>query len=108
MALGCLLAYECDFGCILGSFWAYRRRMASMMHICSGLVGPKSGNVEKVFVFEASLKGQESHGEVKTGCNGAGRTAWRERKRQKKRFLTRSGNHDAYMFGLGGAQKRKC
>ena len=22
-----------------------------MMHICSGLVGPKSGNVEKVLVF---------------------------------------------------------
>ena len=30
--------------------------MASMMHICSGLVGPKSGNVEKVLVFKAFLK----------------------------------------------------
>ena len=28
-----------------------RRRMASMMHICSGLVGPKSGNVEKAIGF---------------------------------------------------------
>ena len=27
-----------------------------MMHICSGLVGPKSGNVEKVLVFKAFLK----------------------------------------------------
>ena len=22
-ALGCLLAYECDFGCILGSLWGH-------------------------------------------------------------------------------------
>ena len=29
-----------------------------MMHICSGLVGPKSGNVEKVLVFKAFLNGQ--------------------------------------------------
>ena len=39
------------FGVILGSLWAYRRRMASMMHICSGLVGPESENVEKPLVF---------------------------------------------------------
>ena len=48
------------FGVTLGSLWAYRRRLASMMHICSGLVGPKSGNVEKVLVsksiFRASKK----------------------------------------------------
>ena len=23
VALGCLLAYECDFGCMLGSLWAH-------------------------------------------------------------------------------------
>ena len=27
--------------------------MASVMGICGGLVGPKSGNVEKVLVFNA-------------------------------------------------------
>ena len=35
--------------------------MASMMGIYAGLVGPKSGNVEKVLVFKAFLKGQGSH-----------------------------------------------
>ena len=33
--------------------------MASVMGICGGLVGPKSGNVEKVLVFNVFLKGQE-------------------------------------------------
>ena len=45
------------FGVILGSLWAYRRRMASMMHICSGLVGPESGKVEKVLVFKCFFEG---------------------------------------------------
>ena len=31
--------------------------MASVMGIWGGLVGPKSGNVEKVLVFKAFLKG---------------------------------------------------
>ena len=31
--------------------------MANVMGIWGGLVGPKSGNVEKVFVFKAFLKG---------------------------------------------------
>ena len=31
--------------------------MANVMGIRGGLVGPKSGNVEKVFVFKAFLKG---------------------------------------------------
>ena len=31
--------------------------MASVMGICGGLVGPKSGNVEKVLVFKGFLKG---------------------------------------------------
>ena len=34
--------------------------MASVMGVCGGLVGPKSGNVEKVLVFIAFLKGQRS------------------------------------------------
>ncbi len=36
---------------------ASRREMASMMRICSGLVGPKSGNVEKPLVFKAFFEG---------------------------------------------------
>ena len=31
--------------------------MASVMGICGGLVGPKSGNVEKALVLKALLKG---------------------------------------------------
>ena len=34
--------------------------MASVMGICGGLVGPKSGYVEKVLVFNVFLKGQRS------------------------------------------------
>ena len=40
--------------------------MASVMGICGGLVGPKSGNVEKVLVLKALLKGQRSEEESKT------------------------------------------
>ena len=36
---------------------AGRLQMAGVMGICGGLVGPKSGNVEKVLVFKAFLKG---------------------------------------------------
>ena len=31
--------------------------MSSVMGICGGLVGPKSGNVEKVLVFKAFFEG---------------------------------------------------
>ena len=33
--------------------------MASVMGICGGLVGPKSGNVEKVLVFIAFFEGSK-------------------------------------------------
>ena len=36
---------------------AGRLQMAGVMGICGGLVGPKSGNVEKVLVFICFLKG---------------------------------------------------
>ena len=36
---------------------AERPYLASVMGICGGLVGPKSGNVEKVLVLKALLKG---------------------------------------------------
>ena len=36
--------------------------MANVMGIWGGLVGPKSGNVEKVLVFKAFLKGSRARG----------------------------------------------
>ena len=36
--------------------------MASGMAICGGLVGPKSGNVEKVLVFKSIFEGRSQHG----------------------------------------------
>ena len=49
--------------------------MASVMGTCGGLVGPKSGIVEKVLVFKAFLKGQ-TPGDAKKGIyirGGGGR-----------------------------------
>ena len=34
--------------------------MASVMGICGGLLGPKSGNVEKVLVFKAFFEGSRA------------------------------------------------
>ena len=42
----------------LSQFDVEKREMASVMGICGSLVGPKSGNVEKVLVFKPFLKGQ--------------------------------------------------
>ena len=78
-------------GALLGSFWGhfgiilgYRRRMADVMRIGAGLVGPKSGNVEKVLVFKTFLKGsrgprgrqpnEQSFGPDRFG--GFGRSLW--------------------------------
>ena len=38
---------------------AGRLYMASVMGICGGLVGPKSGNVEEVLVFNAFVEGSK-------------------------------------------------
>ena len=57
-------------GVTWGSLWRMRR-------ICWGLVGPKSGHVEKVFVSKAFLEGQGSREESGAGCKGTGRTAGR-------------------------------
>ena len=40
----------------LSQFDVEKSEMVSVMGICAGLVGPKSENVEKVFVFIAFLK----------------------------------------------------
>ena len=45
----------------LSQFDVEKLEMASVMGICGSLVGPKSGNVEKVLVFKAFLKGSGSH-----------------------------------------------
>ena len=67
-----LCVYGVNWEVTLASFLAYggalepylrqvdveRHEMASVMGICGSLVGPKSGNVEKVSIFKAFLKGQ--------------------------------------------------
>ena len=52
--------------------------MASVMGICGSLVGPKSGNVEKVLVFKAFLKGQGSHGNARESLQPSEPERWEE------------------------------
>ena len=47
------LAYGRTLEPYLRQFDVEKHEMASVMGICAGLVGPKSGNVEKVLVFKA-------------------------------------------------------
>ena len=46
--------------------------MASLMCICSGLVGPKSENVKKVFVLSHFLKFQRGHEDPRTNLRPSG------------------------------------
>ena len=46
------------------------------MCICSGLVGLKRENAEKVFVLQHFLKGQGSPGDSSRTNNGARRSGW--------------------------------
>ena len=50
-ALGSFLAYGGALEPYLSQFDVEKHEMASVMGICASLVGPKSENVEKVFVF---------------------------------------------------------
>ena len=43
----------------LSQFDVEKLEIASVIGICGSLVGPKSGNVEKVLVFKAFLKGSK-------------------------------------------------
>ena len=43
----------------LSQFDVEKLEMASVMGICACLLGPKKGNVEKVLVFKAFLKGSK-------------------------------------------------
>ena len=57
VALGSFLAYGGALEPYLSQFDVEKLEIASMIGICGSLVGPKSGNVEKVWVFKAFLKG---------------------------------------------------
>ena len=57
VALGSCLAYGDALEPYLSQFDVEKLEMASVMGIGAGLVGPKSENVEKVFVFKTFLKG---------------------------------------------------
>ena len=59
VALGSFLAYGGALEPYLSQFDVEKLEMASVMGICAGLLGPKSGNVEKVLVFKAFLKGSK-------------------------------------------------
>ena len=50
--------------------------MANVMGIWGGLVGPKSGNVEKVLVFKAFLKGQRCDEDPGAGFQGSEPDRW--------------------------------
>ena len=56
--MGSFLVYGGTLKPHLSQFDVEKLEMASVMGICAGLLGPKSGNVEKVLVFKAFLKGQ--------------------------------------------------
>ena len=58
-----------------------------MMHIRSGLVGPKSENVEKPLVFQYFLKVQRGHGESKEELRLSGRSTFLMKKRQKMKQI---------------------
>ena len=47
-----------------------------MMHICGGLVGPKSENVENPLVFVCFFEGQRSEEESKSAKKYPSRTVW--------------------------------
>ena len=50
--MGSFLAYWGTLEPYLSQFDVEKLEMASVMGICAGLLGPKSGNVEKVLVLK--------------------------------------------------------
>ena len=65
--MGSFLVYGGTLEPYLSQFDVEKLEMASVMGICGSLVGPKSGNVEKVLVFKAFLKGQRVYGDPGAG-----------------------------------------
>ena len=47
---------------------------ACVMHTCTGLVGPKTGKFNKLFVFKAFLKGQRGPEDPRSAKKSASRT----------------------------------
>ena len=89
---------------------ASTHEMASMMHICSGLVGPKSGNVEKVLVFKGFFEGsrtarrrQENEQPSEPECFFVEKRQ-KTSKKKKDEPLDMRWRYDAYMYGLGGTK----
>ena len=76
VALGSFLAYGGTLEPYLSQFDVEKLEMASVMGICGGLVGPKSGNVEKVLVFKAFLKGQRCDEDPGAGLRESGPDRW--------------------------------
>ena len=66
------MVYEVTLELYLGQFDVEKLEMASVMGIYAGLVGPKSGNVEKVLVFKAFLKRQKCDGYPGAGLQPSG------------------------------------
>ena len=69
-------AYEGSLGPYLSQFDVEKLEMASVMGTCGSLVGPKSGNVEKVLVFKAFLNGQRGDEHSKEVLQLSGRSRW--------------------------------
>ena len=60
----------------LSQFDVEKLEMASVMGICGSLLGPKSGNVEKILVFNAFLKGQRCDEYPGAGLQGSEPDRW--------------------------------
>ena len=74
--MGSFLAYGGTLKPYLSQFDVEKLEMASVMGICGSLVGPKSGNVEKVLVFKAFLKGQRCDEYPGAGLQRSGPDRW--------------------------------
>ena len=74
--LGSFLAYGGTLKPYLSQFDVEKLEMASVRGICGSLVGPKSGNVEKVLVFKAFLKGQRCDEDPGAGLQGSEPDRW--------------------------------
>ena len=67
---GICLACGCDFGVILAPLWAYKRRMAGMMHVVAGVMvslsAPRGLINSKHRFLRRILRGQEGPGDAKS------------------------------------------
>ena len=70
------LVYGGTLEAYLSQFEVEKLEMVSVMGICGSLVGPKSGNVEKVLVFKAFLNGQRGDEHSKEVLRPSGRTGF--------------------------------